>query len=113
MLRVEQVEDLRPQGRQGDVLGRDRADSGTYPGATGANGDAGRTDGDAELPGFRAAADDGERHGPAPYACAGCQSSGITAMTSISISHWGWPRADTTRPVEMGKTPFSHLPTTW
>src|SRR5689334_11625131 len=37
--------------------------------------------------------------------------SGITAITSISISHRGCPSADTTNPVEIGNTPLSHLPT--
>lgn len=38
---------------------------------------------------------------------------GITAITSISINHCGWPKAETTSPVEIGNTPLSHLPTTW
>lgn len=43
----------------------------------------------------------------------GCQSSGMTAITSISISHCGCPRAEMHSPVEMGNTPLSHLPTSW
>ena len=38
--------------------------------------------------------------------------SGITAQTSISITHSGRARPWTMRPVETGKTPFSHFPTT-
>ena len=40
------------------------------------------------------------------------QSSGITAMASISTSHSGRARADTTMPVETGNTPFNQRPTT-
>src|SRR5262249_50715041 len=39
-------------------------------------------------------------------------ASGITASTSISMSSSGRARPLTIRPVEQGKTPFSHLPTT-
>ena len=42
----------------------------------------------------------------------GYSSSGITAIASISTSHSGRARAETTIPVDTGKTPFSHLPTT-
>ncbi len=47
------------------------------------------------------------------YAWEAGQLSGITAITSISINHCGWPSPEITRPVEIGNTPLSHLPTTW
>ena len=100
---VEQVENFRAEGRQGDVLGRYRADARAQPGATRTNGDARRADGNSQLPGFSATTDDGKGHQRA-------SRSGITAITSISISHSGWPRPATTSPVEIGNTPLSHLP---
>ena len=60
---VEAVEDLRAERRQGDVLRSHRAGAGAQPGTTGADGDARRADGDAQLAGFGAAADDGQGHG--------------------------------------------------
>ena len=48
---------------QGDVLRSHRAGAGAQPGTTGADGDARRADGDAQLAGFGAAADDGKGHG--------------------------------------------------
>src|SRR6202044_1927277 len=100
----EKVEDVRGKGRQGDVLGRHRTHTCTCPGAPSTHSDTGRADGDPKLSGFRATSDNRECH-VVPYALFGFQSSGITAITSISMSHCGWPRALTTRPVEMGNTP--------
>jgi hypothetical protein len=37
-------------------------------------------------------------------------SSGTTAMASTSTNHSGLAKAETTIPVETGKTPFSHFP---
>ena len=34
----------------------------------------------------------------------------MTAVASISTTHSGLASASTTRPVEQGKTPFSHFP---
>ncbi|MNI72346.1 hypothetical protein D3C73_1282820 [compost metagenome] len=41
----------------------------------------------------------------------GCQS-GMTAVASISTSHSGRAKADTTMPVDTGNTPLSQRPTT-
>ncbi|MCY1228966.1 hypothetical protein D9M72_413150 [compost metagenome] len=57
------VEDLRAQRRQGDVLRGHRAGAGAQPRAARADGDAGGTDGDAELAGVGATANDGKGHG--------------------------------------------------
>jgi hypothetical protein len=77
-----EVERSRSEGGIGHVLGGDRTDAG---------------------PGEGAAGGDREGHGVA--------ASGITAMASISTSHSGRARPETTSPVETGNTPFSHLPT--
>jgi hypothetical protein len=55
---LQQVEHVRAEGRQRDVLGRDRTDTRPQPGAACADGDARRADGDAQLAGVGATADD-------------------------------------------------------
>src|SRR5882757_5470632 len=107
----------RPAGRQevqssrtkhgiGDVLRGNHAYSGARMRTSGGNTWAGRRDCDAEHSRTRATRRDRECHDAPP-------SSGMTAVTSISTTHSGRANADTTNPVEHGKTPFSHLPISW
>ena len=95
-----QVQTLRPEAGIGDVLRRDRADAGAHMGAARRNAGRGGLDGDTEHAGFLAAAGDGKGHAGLLQA-----ASGMTAVASISTSHSGRARAETTRPVETGKTP--------
>ena len=100
------VEQPCAETRIGDVLGTRRSDPGAHKRAPRRHGRAGGRNHDAELPGMRAPASERQRH-----AC-GILSAGITAVTSISTSHSGRASAVTTRPVDTGWTPLSHLPTT-
>src|SRR5258706_11557748 len=117
-----QVEGLRADRWIGDILGRYRAHPRLRPGASAGNANAGGGYRDPEHPGRGAAPGEGESHGRAfgawpPRRGAGtlrflARSSGMTAQASISITHSGRARPWTISPVETGKTPFSHLPTT-
>ena len=119
----QEVEDLGSDGGVGDVLGGDRTGTGPRPGTAAGDADAGGGDGNPQHAGLGAAADEGEGHLRFPFPprpdftlalafVLAMRSSGITAQTSISITHSGRARPWTMSPVETGKTPFSHFPTT-
>src|SRR6478735_2407969 len=101
----EQIEQALTQARIGDVLAARRADTRADIGAPRGYRWAGRGDGNTESAGALAIAGNRECH----FAI---RSSGITAVASISTTHSGRASAFTTIPVDTGKTPFSHLPTT-
>src|SRR5690606_12050139 len=112
----EAIEHERPQGRVGDILRRDGADSRPRMGAARRYRRRRRRNRNTELAALIAAGNDREGHGSSralratAYALRIAAQSGMTAVASISTSHSGRARQVTTTPVETGWIPFMYSP---
>ena len=89
----QQLQALEAERRVGHVLGRDGPGTRGEVSAARRHRRAGGADHDAERACARVAGGQRDRH---------ARSAGRTAVASISTSHSGRPRAETTRPVETG-----------